>query len=77
MEEIQNHDDKTIAKIILAARGHPETEQPEYAKIGGLTYGTRTAKERKASRATWNKWDVNGSAAILAIILAAYLYFTG
>jgi SSS family solute:Na+ symporter len=53
------------------------TEQPDYAKIGGLTYGTRTAEDRKVSRATWNKWDVIGSAAILAIIITAYIYFTG
>ena len=53
------------------------TEKPDYAKISGLTYGTRTAEDRKTSRATWNKWDVIGSVAILAIILAAYLYFTG
>jgi SSS family solute:Na+ symporter len=53
------------------------TEKPDYAKIGGLTYGTRSPEERKASRATWNKRDVIGSTAVLVIILAAYLYFTG
>jgi len=53
------------------------TEEPNYAKISGLTYGTKTAEDRKASRATWNKWDVFGSAAILIIILTTYLYFTG
>jgi SSS family solute:Na+ symporter len=53
------------------------TKEPDYAKIGGLTYGTRSAEERKVSRATWNKWDVIGSVSILIIILAAYLYFTG
>ncbi|MBN1398257.1 MAG: sodium:solute symporter [Bacteroidetes bacterium] len=53
------------------------TEEPNYAKISGLTYGTRTAEDHKASRATWNKWDILGSAAILIIILVTYLYFTG
>jgi SSS family solute:Na+ symporter len=53
------------------------TEEPDYTKIGGLTYGTRNNEERKASRATWNKRDVIGSTAVLVIILAAYLYFTG
>jgi SSS family solute:Na+ symporter len=53
------------------------TGQPEYQKIEGLTYETRTIQDRKASRASWNKNDVLASAAVLLAILAAYLYFTG
>ncbi|MBN1362742.1 MAG: sodium:solute symporter [Sedimentisphaerales bacterium] len=53
------------------------TNEPAYSKIAGLTYGTLTEEDRKASRATWNKWDVIASAAVLAAILAAYLYFRG
>ncbi|HOM61019.1 MAG TPA: sodium:solute symporter [Anaerohalosphaeraceae bacterium] len=53
------------------------TEEPSYEKIKGLTYGTLTEEDRRASRATWNKWDVIASAAVVAAILAAYLYFTG
>lgn len=53
------------------------TKAPAYEKIQGLTYGTLTAEDRKASRATWNKWDVIASCAVLAAILAAYLYFRG
>ena len=53
------------------------TEEPDYAKISGLTYGTITAEDRTASRGSWNKWDVIASAAVLAAILMAYLYFTG
>jgi SSS family solute:Na+ symporter len=53
------------------------SEVPDYARISGLTYGTVTADDRAATRASWNKWDVIASAAILAAILAAYLYFTG
>ncbi len=53
------------------------SEEPDYARISGLTYGTVTADDRSASRASWNKWDVIASAAVLAAILAAYLYFTG
>jgi SSS family solute:Na+ symporter len=53
------------------------SEEPDYAKISGLTYGTITAEDRKESRASWNKWDVVASALVLAAILAAYLYFTG
>lgn len=53
------------------------TEEPSYEKINGLTYGTLSEEDRKASRASWNKWDVIASAAVVAAILAAYLYFRG
>jgi SSS family solute:Na+ symporter len=53
------------------------TEEPDYEMISGLTYGTITAEDRVASRASWNKWDIIASAAVLATIVAAYLYFTG
>jgi len=53
------------------------TNEPAYSKIGGLTYGTLTDEDRRASRASWNGWDVLASAAVLAAIIAAYLYFRG
>jgi SSS family solute:Na+ symporter len=53
------------------------SSKPDYSKIEGLTYGTLTEKDRRASRATWNKSDVIASLAVLAAILAAYLYFRG
>jgi SSS family solute:Na+ symporter len=53
------------------------TNEPAYEKINGLTYGTLTAEDRRASRASWNKWDVIASCAVMAAIIAAYLYFRG
>jgi SSS family solute:Na+ symporter len=53
------------------------TSEPAYDKINGLTYGTLTDEDRRESRASWNKWDVIWSAAVLAAIIAAYLYFRG
>jgi SSS family solute:Na+ symporter len=53
------------------------TEQPAYEKISGLTYSTMTDEDRKESRASWKAGDVIGSVAVLLLILAAYLYFTG
>ena len=41
------------------------SEEPDYAKISGLTYGTVTAEDRAESRASWNKRDVIASAAVL------------
>jgi SSS family solute:Na+ symporter len=53
------------------------TEPPSYDKISGLTYGTITAEQRKESRASWTAADIVASGVVLALILAAYLYFTG
>jgi SSS family solute:Na+ symporter len=53
------------------------TEPPSYEKIVGLTYGTVTAEHRKESRASWQARDVIASVIVLALIVAAYLYFTG
>jgi SSS family solute:Na+ symporter len=53
------------------------TEKPAYERISGLTYGTVTAEHRKESRASWTAADVVASVIVLALILGAYLYFTG
>ncbi len=53
------------------------TNPPSYEKISGLTYGTVTAEHRKESRASWQVGDVIASGIVLALIVAAYLYFTG
>lgn len=53
------------------------TEKPSYEKISGLTYGTVTEEHRKESRASWSTGDIIASAIVLAMIVAAYLYFRG
>ena len=53
------------------------TEPPPPEKLAGLTFATVTAEQRRESRATWNRWDVINSAIVLALILAAYIYFNG
>jgi len=53
------------------------TKEPDYARIQNLTFGTRTAEDRRLIRLSWNWRDVLASAFVLACILAAYLYFTG
>lgn len=53
------------------------TEAPSYEQISGLTYGTVTEEHKKESRASWNKIDVITSAIVVALILCAYIYFTG
>ena len=53
------------------------TEVPDYQKIGGLTYATRTAEDKRISRASWTAMDVVLSLVVIALILAAYVYFVG
>jgi len=53
------------------------TKAPSLDKIHGLTYGTITEEHRAESRRSWNWLDVAASAVVLAVILAAYLYFMG
>lgn len=53
------------------------TEEPDYAKISGLTYGTTSLEHQKESRSSWSGIDVFFSVLLLVFIVAAYMYFTG
>ncbi|MBI2441365.1 MAG: sodium/solute symporter [Lentisphaerae bacterium] len=53
------------------------TAKPAEAQIRGLTFGTLSQKDRQVSRQSWNFKDVAASVVVLAIILAAYIYFSG
>ncbi len=52
------------------------TAPPDEKRISGLTYATATAQDRAENRASWNRWDVIGSALVLAVVLGLYLYFS-
>ncbi len=67
----------TLVSIIVMIAVSYATKEPEYAKIESLTFGTRTAEDKRLTRLSWNWRDVLASAFVLACILAAYLYFTG
>jgi solute:Na+ symporter, SSS family len=53
------------------------SEAPDYARISGLTYATRTVEDKKATRASWTPTDLVLSCVVIALILAAYLFFVG
>lgn len=53
------------------------TPAPAYEKIGGLTYATLTDEDKRATRASWGIKEVLASALLLALIIAAYIYFSG
>lgn len=63
----------TLVMIIVSYM----TEKPSEERLRDLTFSTLSEEHRKDSRASWNQWDVIASTGVLAIILAAYLYFTG
>ena len=53
------------------------TAPPSYDKINGLTYGTTTAEDKEKSRSSWKMSDLIFSIALMVIIVAIYIYFTG
>ena len=53
------------------------TDEPDYKKISGLTFGTMTDSDKTESRSSWNFYDVAASILVIVLIVAAYLYFTG
>jgi SSS family solute:Na+ symporter len=53
------------------------SEKPDEQKILGLTFGTVTEEQRRATRASWDARDVVASIIVVLLIIGAYLYFTG
>jgi SSS family solute:Na+ symporter len=53
------------------------TAAPSDERLKGLTFGTLTDEHRRESRESWGTLDVLASAAVLAAIVAAYVYFSG
>jgi SSS family solute:Na+ symporter len=53
------------------------TEPPDDRQIAGITYATVTDAQQRESRASWTGVDVMASGVVLAMILAAYVYFSG
>ena len=53
------------------------TEAPDYARISGLTFGTRTEEQKKTTRDSWSAIDVFLSVLVVVLILIAYIYFSG
>src|SRR5689334_13141065 len=57
----------TVVCILVFIIVSYATKQPDYAKIGGLTYSTLTVEDRKAMRATWTTKDVLLSLLLIAL----------
>ena len=53
------------------------TEAPSEAQLAGMTFGTTSAEQRAEVRASWDRTDLFGTALVLLMIIAAYVYFSG
>lgn len=67
----------TIVCIIVMLGVSYAGKAPDYAQISGLTFATRTEEDKRESRSSWTRSDVALSVLVLALILAAYIYFSG
>jgi SSS family solute:Na+ symporter len=51
--------------------------EPDEKQIRSLTFATATPEDKKTTRASWSGVDLLSSAAVMVLILGAYLYFQG
>ena len=67
----------TIVCIIVFIAVSYATPAPAYDKISGLTFATMTEEDRLKTKSSWEIKDIVASVIVIALILAAYLYFRG
>jgi SSS family solute:Na+ symporter len=65
-----------ISALVMVAVSYA-TEEPSYEKIGGLTFATTSGEEKAETKASYTKGDIVASVLVIALIIAAYLYFNG
>lgn len=67
----------TIVCIVVMIAVSLSSNEPAYAKISGLTYGTITDDHRRESRSSWSIGDVIASVVLVILIVLIYMSFTG
>ena len=67
----------TLASIVTMFVVSYTSAPPSEAQLVGLTYETVTSAQKRENRASWNQWDVINTGIVLALIVAAYVYFSG
>lgn len=65
-----------IFSMLLVTAVSLATAAPPARQVEGLTYASITPKQRAENRASWGFAEVAGSAVVLGLVLAMYLYFT-
>jgi SSS family solute:Na+ symporter len=63
----------SIAVVVITSLLTPAQDP---ATIADLTYDTVTDAYKQDIRASWNKWDVAGTVAVLGLVVAMYVYFS-
>lgn len=63
-----------VAVILLVSY---TSEKPSEAQLSGLTFGTLSAEQKAANKASYNMWDIIASVFIIVIIIGILTYFTG
>ena len=67
----------TLASAVAMVAVSYATSPPPEEQIQGLTFGSLTAEDRSESRSSWGRGDVAASALVIALIVLAYVYFSG
>ena len=65
-----------LLSIILVIAVSYTSPAPSAEQVAGLTYGSLTDEDRREIRASWNKYDIAGTAVVLGLVLGFYLYFS-
>jgi SSS family solute:Na+ symporter len=65
-----------VCAVVIIAVSYT-SPAPSYEKINGLTYSTTSAEDKLKTRGSWETKDVVYSILVVALILVAYIYFSG
>src|SRR5271157_3934504 len=65
-----------VSAVVMVVVSHM-TAEPDYQRIGGLTFETTSREDNAHTRSSWDWREVAASAVVLTCILGAYLYFRG
>ncbi len=65
-----------VSAIVIVVVSHM-TSEPDYRRLGGLTFETTSKEDTAYTRSSWDWREVAASALVLTCIAASYLYFRG
>lgn len=66
-----------LACVAVCIAASMVTKKPDPAQIQGLTFGTLTLEQKRASRASYSTWDVVFSVVLVLIVVSVLVYFRG
>lgn len=66
-----------VISVIICITVSLLTEKPKEAQIVGLTFGSLTAEQKAANKASYSWADIAASIVVIAIVIGVLTYFTG